>query len=179
MNTELTLIRQMEKTLPMVLINNILSYRPAHHIALLVEEVKTKSEEALYVDNEDLLNGTFMDMTISGEDDSCFKQLLWGVVEDNGNWQKYCDLVRSDYNKIYLDYGVDWGIWNEEMDRLEEFNKRKFKMNEVITAITLIENGYEAEEMVLAIIPKLVVLDNGNIVKLKKTKVKLVIVDEY
>ena len=145
MNTELTLIRQMGKTLPMVLINEILSYRPAHHLALLIEEVITRAEEALYVDNEDLLNGTFMDMSISGEDDSCFKQLLWGVVEDNGNWRQYCYLVRQYYHKIYLDYGVDWGIWNEEMEALKKFNEAKLKMNEIITAITLIENDLVAE----------------------------------
>lgn len=145
MNTELTLIRQMEKTLPMVLINEILSYRPAHHNALLIEEVITIAEEALYVDNEDLLNGTFMDMTINGEDEGCFKSTIFDVVEGEGNWRKYCDLVRQDYHRIHQEYGNCFGIWNEEMDALKKFNETKLKMNEIITAITLIENYLVAE----------------------------------
>jgi len=53
MNTELTLIRQMEKTLHMVIINNILSYRPSHLLTPLVEEALEQMLEDVFCGDAD------------------------------------------------------------------------------------------------------------------------------
>jgi len=139
MNTELTLIRQMEKTLPMVLINNILSYRPAHHLTPLVEEAMEQMLEDVFCGDadreEDEFDGqTFTGLTCCAEDTGCFKTLLWNIVEDGEDWSGYCDRVRQDYQQIYLEYGVD-GIWNEDMEEILELNKQKRKIEEILCNI--------------------------------------------
>jgi hypothetical protein len=70
--------------------------------------------------------------------------------------------VRADYHKIHLEYGnsVGFSLWAEEMEALKKFNQAKLRMNEVIAAAFLIENGLEVEPIL------------WNIKKEKKTKAK-------
>jgi hypothetical protein len=164
METELTLIRKMENALPMELINEILSYRPAHHLTHLVEAAFIRMTEDIYIEEEiwyELNYGTITELSTLAEGVGCFKHTIWNDVEE-GNWRKYSDLVRADYHKIHLEYGnsVGFSLWAEEMEALKKFNQAKLRMNEVIAAAFLIENGLEVEPIL------------WNIKKEKKTKAK-------
>ena len=133
MNTELSLINDLNKTLPLHLINEILSYRPAHPLTHLMKEARELMIED-FIGEGDLTGVTFVELTTCAEGNGCFKQLIWDDVDSGSNeyLQKYCLRVLKDYDTIQLEYANPFGLWTEEMEEKLSLEKLKFKTEEAL-----------------------------------------------